>query len=123
MEEQLFWRLLDDICDMGKFIAAVPNSGASANIVGRIQPGYDGDERVIEKKSCHCHVHLYPEQIVRFSFIYRDAGYGPEPCLELLDAKGDPTLRLYYHGSDPAEKFKRFTEKHADHSSLFDGSW
>ncbi|MBA3323206.1 MAG: hypothetical protein H0T45_17425, partial [Pyrinomonadaceae bacterium] len=46
MEDKVFWDLLEDACEMGKFIVAVPNSAASANIVGKIELGRDGSERV-----------------------------------------------------------------------------
>ena len=96
MDETVFWELLGRACEMGKFVVAVPNSAASANIVGRIQLGYDGEQRVLQKKKCpECHVHFKPEEITEFAFIHLDPGYGAEPCLN-YDDRGRPVLRLYY---------------------------
>jgi hypothetical protein len=67
VNENIFWKSLDEILAFGEFIIAVPNIGASANSVGR-----DGREKKIEKDSCHCHIHLQPEKIGFFLFTFID---------------------------------------------------
>ncbi len=123
MREKTFWQLLGEILAFGDFIIAVTNNGASANIVGKISVGKDGGEIVIEKNSCHCHVHLQPEKVVRFSFIYKNAGYGDEPCCELLTPQDETVVRLYYRGADAGEKFSFFQSKHPENTDLIKGIW
>lgn len=116
MNEDVFWKILDEILAFGEFVVAVPNSAGSANIVGKISVGRDGREKVIEKSSCHCHVHLEPEKIASFSFTFVDAGYGDEPCCELLTAQNEKVLRLYLRESRDfaGEKFAEFSYKNSD---------
>ena len=37
MNKDNFWEVLDEILSFGEFVVAVPNSAASANIVGKIE--------------------------------------------------------------------------------------
>ena len=123
MEETLFWKLLQEIVEMGDFVVAVSSNSASANIVGRMKIGDNGGEKVLEKEKCHCHIHLYPEKISSFSFTYRDVGYGAEPCCEFLTTEQQVALRLYYHGRDAEKKFKEFVDKNRDNIGVLKGSW
>ncbi|MDQ3633302.1 MAG: hypothetical protein M3405_02175 [Acidobacteriota bacterium] len=99
VDESTFWEILDEILNFGEFILAVPNSAASANIVGKISIGKDSREKVIDKDTCHCHVHLEPEKISRFSFTFIDAGFGDEPVCELKTPQDEIVLRLYLRGT------------------------
>ncbi len=67
MNEDIFWEILGEILSFGEYIVAVPNVGASANIVGKIRIRRDGIERVSDNDACHCRVHLEPEKISHFS--------------------------------------------------------
>ena len=122
MSEETFWEILDEVLNFGEFVVAVPNSAASANIVGKISVGRDGKERVIDKDACHCHVHLEPEKIAQFSFTFIDPGFGEEPCVELKTPQDETVLRLYLRGNKQmaSEKFLEFS--FAD-SKFVKGSW
>ena len=122
MNENLFWEVLDEILSFGEFVVAVPNSGASANIVGKISLGRDGREKVIDKDACHCHVHLKPEKIGYFSFTFIDVGFGEEPCCEILTPQSETVLRLYLRENKEtaAEKFADFSHKS---SEFVQGTW
>ncbi len=124
MEATLFWSLLEDACEMGKFIVAVPNSAASANIVGKMELGHDGDEKVLQKRNRpNCHVHFKPEMIAEFAFVHLDVGHGPEPCLEVRSTEGQPVVRLYYKGRRATGRYDRFMRKNAAHEAFITGSW
>ena len=122
MDESTFWEVLDEILTFGEFVVAVPNSAASANLVGKVGIGRDGGEIVIDKDPCHCHVHLEPKKIVRFAFTEFDVGFGPEPCCELKTPQDETVLRLYLRGSADSARgaFSRFSHKDAEFVS---GSW
>ncbi|MGI8669769.1 MAG: hypothetical protein ACR2J3_07960 [Aridibacter sp.] len=122
MDEAIFWQVLDEILNFGEFIVAVPNSAASANIVRKISIGKDGRERVINKDICHCHVHLKPKKISRFSFTFIEAGFGDEPACELKTPQDETVLRLYLRGSKEfgSGKFAAFLYKD---SEFVNGNW
>lgn len=113
MDETTFWKALEEIFEFGEFVVAIPNSAASANIVGKISIGRDGKERVIDKNVCHCHVHLEPEKISEFSFTHIDVGFGKEPCCELNTPQDETILRLYLRGNAElaGKKFGGFSFK------------
>lgn len=122
MNKDTFWKILDDILNFGEFVVAVPNAAASANIVGKISIGRDGNERVIDKDACHCHIHLEPENIAYFSFTFIDVGFGEEPCIELKTHEEETSLRLYLR----AEREKArdvFAEFPYLNSDFVKGSW
>jgi len=123
MRQSIFWRLLEDILSLGDFIAAVPNDGASANIVGHLRLGLDGSESVIEKEVCHCHIHLKPSEIAAFSFSYLDVGFGDEPCVEFLSADRQPVVKLYYRGGDAPRQFRKLVKRDAEYQDFIAGSW
>jgi len=124
MEEQVFWSLLERVCRMGKFVTAVPNSAASANIVGEMEPGFDGGERVLQKKGePGSHVHFNIDKISEFAFTFVDPGFGPEPCLELRTKEGAPALRLYYQGEEADKRFEEFLEQNVERRAWISGSW
>jgi hypothetical protein len=122
VDESTFWEILDEILNFGEFILAVPNSAASANIVGKISIGKDSREKVIDKDTCHCHVHLEPEKISRFSFTFIDAGFGDEPVCELKTPQDEIVLRLYLRKSKKigSKKFAGFSHKDSEFVS---GNW
>ncbi len=124
MEHTLFWSLLEDACEMGKFIVAVPNSAASANIVGKVELGDDGGEKVLQRRNQpNFHVHFKPEMIAEFAFVYLDVGDGRGPCLELRATEGQPVARLYYKGRRAAGRYDRFMRKNAVHEAFINGAW
>ena len=122
MNEDTFWKILDDIFCFGEFVVAVPNIAVSANIVGSISIGKDGNERVIDKDACHCHVHLKPEKIAYFFFTFVDAGFGEEPCIELKTPQDKTVLRLYLRG-DREKAMMEFAEFPSANSEFVKGSW
>ncbi|HEV2761686.1 MAG TPA: hypothetical protein VGV38_01730 [Pyrinomonadaceae bacterium] len=124
MDAEVFWTLLGEACRMGRFVATVPNVGASANIVGKLELGEDGGEKVLQKrKRPNSHVHFKPELVSQFAFVYLDPGYGPEPCLEVRADGGQPVLRLYYQGHKPARRYDDFMRACAEHEQYVTGSW
>lgn len=124
MDAEVFWNLLDEACRMGRFMAAVPNPAASANIVGKFEVGGDGDGRVLQKrKRPNAHVHFKPGSITQFAFVYYDLGEGPVPCLELRANGGLAVLRLYYEGKKPARRYDEFMRAAAGHEELITGTW
>ncbi len=106
----------------GESTIAVPNARASANIVCKISIARDGREKVIEKDSCHCHVHLEHEKISQFSFVFIDVGFGDEPCCELKTSKDETFLKLYLRGSVDISK-EKFAEFSYKDSEFVKGSW
>lgn len=109
---------------MGRFMLTVPNPAASANIVGKLEIGSDGDERVLQKrKKPAAHVHFKPEAVEQFAFVYLDLGGGPEPCLEVRADGGLPVLRLYFRGKKPARRYDEFMRACAGHEEFVTGSW
>ena len=109
---------------MGRFVATVPNAGASANIVGKLELGEDGGEQVLQKKKRpNSHVHFKPDVVTEFAFVYLDPGYGPEPCIEVRADGGQPVLRLYYQGHKPARRYDHFMRACAEHERYVSGSW
>ncbi len=124
MEDTVFWKLLEGACEMGKFIVAVPNSAASANLVGKVELGRDGGERVLQKRNQpNYHVHFKPELITEFAFVHLDVGHGPEPCLEIRALDGQPIVRLYYKGRRAASRCEKFVQKNSQHEAFISGSW
>jgi hypothetical protein len=123
MDAGLFWELIADICKLGEFIATTGTGGVSANMVGKLQVGYDGSETVIQRTCCDDHIHCHPDQITAFRFGYCDLGYGGEPCVELINQDNQICLRFYYRGTDAIPKFSQFFERHRRHINLFVGEW
>jgi hypothetical protein len=123
MDERLFWDLLGEVCGFGRFVAAAGGEAASVNIVGRLIVAREGADGLVERADCGDHVHLKPALIAAFNFIERDAGYGPEPCVELLTADGVPALQLYLHGGDAASAFRTFAARHQDAADVIRGAW
>ena len=114
MDERLFWDILCEVCGFGRLIAAVGDEAAMANIVGRFTVARKGADGLIERSDCGDHIHLKPPLIAAFNFIERDAGYGPEPCVELLAEDGRPVLRLYLQGRDAGAKLRALAACHQD---------
>jgi hypothetical protein len=124
MEEPVFWELLGQICDMGDLVATTENNGASADVAGLLRTGYAGGETVLERPQCHCHVHVYLDNIAQLAFTYRDIGRGPEPCLEVMSWENEPVVRLYYRGGgDARAKYAEFARRNTRHADQWNGSW
>ena len=68
MDATTFWKLIEDVCQLGEFIAAIETIGAEINIIGRFQVAHDGFENVLEKQVCKDHFHLTPEKIQAIHF-------------------------------------------------------
>jgi hypothetical protein len=102
----------------------VPNAAASANIVGKLELGKDGDETVLQrKKRPSAHVHFRPEAIKEFAFTFVDPGFGAQPCLELRTRDGAAAVRLYYQGKKAARRFEEFAERTRAHAEFVKGTW
>lgn len=111
-------------CRMGRFVAAVPNAAASANIVGKLEIGKDGGETVLQRKGRpSSHIHFRPEAISEFAFTFVDPGFGAQPCLELRTRDGAAALRLYYQGKKVEQRFSQFMERAAEHAGFVTGTW
>jgi hypothetical protein len=122
MNESIFWKIMERICEMGDFIVATGKDGASANIKGKFTVGVDGKEKVIENIH-HDHIHLYPEQLSKFNFTYIDVGYGKEPCIEIINKKNETALKLFYFGGSKKEKFEKFLSDFKEYKHLITGKW
>ena len=98
MDAKLFWQLMEDVCQLGEFIAAIETNGAEINIVGTFRVIHDGIELVLEKQDCRDHFHLIPEKIRSIHFGYcKVTTDGEDPCIELIDLDGQVCLRLFYY--------------------------
>ena len=122
MNEIIFWKIMENICQMGDFIVATGKDGASANIKGKFIVGVDGKEKVIENTH-HDHIHLYPEQLSKFNFTYINAGYGDEPCIEIINKKNETALKLFYFGGSKKEKFEKLLLEFKEYKHLITGQW
>lgn len=124
MEDKIFWELMGAACRMGRFVAAVPNAAASANIVGRLEVGKDGGETVLQRKNRpSSHIHFRPSAVKEFAFTFVNPGSGAQPCVELRTREGAPALRLYYQGKKAARRFEEFMERAERHAGLITGTW
>ena len=130
MDAKLFWQLLEDVCQLGDFIAAVETKGAEINIVGRLRVSYDGPEypdTVLERQDCHDHIHVSPEQIQAFHFGYCDLTTGgADPCIELINVDGQVCLKLFYypyHAEELKPMHEQFVAQHQQYRDVLKGEW
>jgi hypothetical protein len=127
MDAELFWDLLEDICQLGEFIAAIETTGAEINIVGRFQVADDGFENVLEKQDCKDHFHLMPEKIQAIRFGYHGVTTGGlDPCIELINVDGQACLILMYYPYQVSElkpKYEQFIAQHQTYSDVLRGEW
>ena len=127
MDANLFWQLLEDICQLGEFIAGIETKGAESNIVGRFQVAYDGFENVLEKQDCKDHFHLIPENIQTIHFGYCEVTTGGvDPCIELVNVDSEVCLRLFYYpyqASDLKPKYEQFMAQHQLYKDVLTGEW
>jgi hypothetical protein len=130
MDTKLFWQLLEDVCQLGEFIAAIEIKGASIDIVGTLRVVYDGPEyldTVLERQDCHDHIHITPEHIqaIHFGFCKNTIGV-IEPCLELINLDGQACLTLVYYPYQESElkpKYKQFMAQHQSCKDVVNGEW
>lgn len=127
MDPKLFWQLMEDVCQIGEFIAAIEANGAEINIVGRFHVVHDGIEVVLEKPDCKDHFHLTPEKIqsIRFGYCEVTTG-GKDPCIELINMDSQVCLRLFYYPYQVSElksKHKQFMEQCQPYSDYLTGEW
>ena len=127
MDAKLFWQLLEDVCELGEFIAAIETKGAEINIVGRFQVAHDGFEMVLEKQDCKNHFHLTPEKIQAIHFGYCEVTKGgADPCVELVNVNGQACLRLFYYPFQASElkpRYKQFIAQHRHFQEVLTGEW
>jgi hypothetical protein len=127
MDAKLFWQLLEDVCQLGEFIAAIETKGAEINIVGRFQVAYDGFENVLEKQDCKDHFHLAPEKIQAIRFGYHDVSTGRlDPCIELINVDSQVCLILMYYPYQVSElklKHEQFMAQHQACENVLTGEW
>lgn len=127
MNTKLFWQLMEDICQLGEFIAAIETKGAEINVVGTFRVIYDGIELVLEKQVCGDHFHLASEKIRAIHFGYCKNAIGViEPCLELINLDGQACVTLVYYPYQERElksKYEQFMEQHQQHGDFLTGEW
>jgi hypothetical protein len=127
MDATTFWKLIEDVCQLGEFIAAVETIGAEINIVGRFQVAHDGFENVLEKQDCKDHFHLTPEKIQAIHFGYCDVTTGgADPCIELINVDDQVCLRLFYYPYQDTEltpKSEQFMAQHQTFKDVLTGEW
>ena len=127
MDVRVFWQLLEDICQLGEFIAAIETNGAEINIVGRFHVAYDGFENVLEKQDCKDHFHVVPEKIQAICFGYHEVTTGGEdPCIELINVDDQVCLKLFYYPYQARElkpKHEQFKAQHQQHKDVLTGEW
>jgi len=127
MDTKLFWQLLEDVCQLGEFIAAIETKGAEINIVGRFQVAHDGFEMVLEKQDCKDHFHLSAENIQAIHFGYCEVTTGgADPCIELINLDGQVCLRLFYYPYRAEElktKHEQFMSHHRPFADVLRGEW
>ena len=127
MDTKLFWQLMEDICQLGEFIADMEIKGAETNIRGTLQVGYDGLKLVLERQGCHDHIHLAPEHIQAIHFGYYQVSTGQmDPCIELINVDDQVCLTLLYYPYQISElkpKHKHFIENHQPYRNYLTGEW
>ncbi|HZM22039.1 MAG TPA: hypothetical protein VFC02_09855 [Anaerolineales bacterium] len=127
MDTKLFWQLMEDICQLGEFIADMEIKGAETNIRGTLQVGYDGLNMVLERQDCHDHIHLAPEYIQAIHFGYYQVSTGRmDPCIELINVDDQVCLTLLYYPYQVNElkpKHKQFMEQNQTHGNYLTGEW
>jgi len=127
MDAKSFWQLLEDVCQLGEFIAGIETKGAEINIVGRFQVAHEGFEMVLEKQDCKDHFHLISEQIqaIHFGYCVVTTG-GADPCIELINIDGEVCLRLFYYPYQVSElrpKYEQFMAQHQAYQEVLTGEW
>jgi hypothetical protein len=127
MDAKLFWQLMEDVCQLGEFIAAMETNGAETNIVGTFRVIHDGIEFVLEKQDCGDHFHLAPEKIRAIHFGYSSNAIAViEPCLQLINLDEQVCLIFIYYPYEEKElkpKFKQFMEQHQLYRDYLTGEW
>ena len=127
MDATTFWKLIEDVCQLGEFIAAIETIGAEINIIGRFQVAHDGFENVLEKQDCKDHFHLTPEKIQAIHFGYCDVTTGgADPCIELINVDDQVCLRLFYYPYQDTEltpKAEQFMAQHQAFKDVLTGEW
>jgi hypothetical protein len=127
MDAKLFWQLMEDICKLGEFIAAMETNGAEINIVGTFRVIYDGIELVLEKQDCGDHFHLIPEKVQTIHFGYCEVSTGgKDPCIELINVDRQVCMRLFYYPYQEKElrpKHQQFLEHHQRYRDYLTGKW
>ncbi|HEU0292256.1 MAG TPA: hypothetical protein VFR47_05945 [Anaerolineales bacterium] len=127
MDAKLFWQLIEDICQLGEFIAATETKGAESNIVGKFQVAFDGHEMVLEKQDCKDHFHIVPGQIKAIHFGYCEVSTGgSDPCVELIDEDSEVCLRLFYYPYRHKElkpKYEQLMAHYQAYKNSFTGEW
>ena len=127
MDAKLFWDLLEDVSQLGEFIASIEIKGAAIDIVGTFQVVHDGIEMVLEKQECKDHFHLTPEQIQAIHFGYcKVSTGGMDPCIELINEDGQVCLRLFYYpyrASELKPMYEQFMAQHQTYSDVLRGEW
>lgn len=127
MDAKLFWQLLEDVSNLGEFVAGTWIKGAESNIVGTFQVAFDGHEIVFKKQDCRDHFHFAPEKIQAFHFGYCQVTTGgADPCIELFNEDSEVCLRLFYYPYQDKElkpKYEQFMAQHQAYRNLLTGEW
>lgn len=127
MDTNLFWQLMEDICQLGEFIASIETNGAAIDIVGTFRVIHDGIELVLEKQDCGDHFHLAPEKVKAIHFGYCEVSTGgKDPCIELINLDDQVCMRLFYYPYQESElkpMHQKFLENHQRYKDFLTGKW
>ena len=127
MDAKLFWQLIEDICQLGEFIASIEIKGAAIDIVGTFQVTHDGFENVLEKQDCQDHFHLAPKNVQRIHFGYCEVSTGGmDPYIELINVDGQVCLKLFYYPFQAGElkpRYEQFMAQHQPYKDVLTGEW
>ena len=127
MDARVFWQLLEDICQLGEFIAGIETKGAEINIVGRFHVAYDGFENVLEKQDCKDHFHVVPEKIQAICFGSHEVTTGgADLCIELINVDRQVCFRLFYYpyqASKLKPMYAQFMAQHQSCKDVVNGEW
>ena len=123
----LWWDLLEDICQLGEFIASIEIKGAAIDIVGAFRVADDGFENVLEKQGCKDHFHLAPKNVQTIHFGYCEVSTGGmDPCIELINEDRQVCLRLFYYPYQIRElkpMHEQFMAQHQPYKDVLTGEW
>lgn len=97
-------QVIKKLAKLGKHgVVAARGNGFSANILGTIYMGKDGDDPVLRGKKdgmdeCTCHIHVMWDKVHDYVLEREDVGYGPEPVIYLVDENGEPIINIFFPG-------------------------
>ena len=96
-------QVIEKLAVLGPAVVAVRGPGFSANILGTLYIGKDGDDPVLRGEGgppdeCTCHIHIMWDRVRDYTFAREDVGYGPDAVIYLLGEDGEPIVNIFYPG-------------------------